>query len=549
MDAFNDPKVETVVLMCSAQIGKTEILNNVVGYYMDQDPSPILVMQPNVTPMAKAWSKDRLAPMLRDTPCLQDKVQDRRSRDSDNTIEHKAFPGGHITIVGANSAAGLSSRPIRIVLCDEPDRYPPSAGPEGDPVKLGFKRTTTFWNKKKALFSTPTQKGFSRIEAWYALSDKRKYHVPCTKCGAFQVLRWAHVQWPKGEPDKVKYVCELCGGHLDDRDISRMVKRGKWVAESDCTGIAGFWLWECYSPWVTLRDMVKEWYESKDNPETLKVFINTTLGEVSEDEVGEGVDDEGLFARREDYGAEVPAKAHVLTAGVDIQDDRIECEVVGWGCGEESWSITYKTFYGLPAEDQVWKDLDTFLQTTFLHEYGVLLRISCTCIDTGGHHTKRAYGFVKERQNRRIFAVKGSNQPGRPLVGRPTKSNLARVNLFPVGVDTAKDLIFGRLKIQAEGPGYMHFPLSHDNEYFLQLTAETVKTKFSRGFATRVWVKKRPRNEALDCRVYATAAVEILQPNYEKLAKVIESKKGSAGAPADPFPLKATTRRMLSSGL
>lgn len=241
MDSLNDPLIDTVVVMKSSQVGWTEILNNVAGYYIDQDPSPILAVQPTVD-MGKAWSKDRFSPMLRDTPCLRGKVRDARVRDSGNTVLHKTFPGGHITIGGANSPAGLASRPIRIVLGDEIDRWPHSAGTEGDPWKLACKRTTTYWNRKKIVGSTPTIKGFSRIESLFEESDQRRYYVPCPHCDEFQVMKWAQVQWPEGQPQDACYYCEVCGGEITDTDKLAMIRLGEWRAESESRGVAGFHL-------------------------------------------------------------------------------------------------------------------------------------------------------------------------------------------------------------------------------------------------------------------------------------------------------------------
>ena len=295
MDAFSDPQVTRIVVMSSAQVGKTEILNNIVGYYIDQDPSTILNLQPTLE-MAQTWSKDRLAPMVRDNPCLTKKVKSSKSKDSDNTILHKLFPGGHITMVGANSPAGLASRPIRIVLCDEVDRYPVSAGAEGDPVNLAIKRTTTYWNKKIGLFSTPTIKGVSRIEKAFAESDQRYYYVPCPHCGVYQRLRWGHVKYSKDNIKEAYYECEHCGGHLSDSDRYRAIARGYWEAQEEFKGVAGFHLNELYSPWRKLADIVQDFLDAKDKPDTLKTWVNTSLGETWE-EAGESVDPDSLESR------------------------------------------------------------------------------------------------------------------------------------------------------------------------------------------------------------------------------------------------------------
>lgn len=533
--------------MSSAQVGKTEILNNVTGFYMDQDPSPILIVQPTLE-IAEAWSKDRLAPMLRDTPCLRGKVKDPRARDSGNTLLHKLFDGGHITMSGANSPASLASRPIRIVLCDEIDRYPVSAGTEGDPMNLAFKRATTFWNRKKGMFSTPTTRGASRIEAAYGSSDRRKYYVPCPHCGEYQAMKWGQLQWPKDRPEEAAYYCEHCGAAIEDADKTAMLQRGEWRAEGEFKGVAGFWLNELYSPWVSFGQMAVNFIEAKKSPQTLKTFVNTSLAETWEEDRGETVDDNVLFDRREDWGKDIPLDAGVLTCGIDVQGNRLEAEVVAWGRGKESWGVENRVFYGDPRRPDVWKDLDTFLQKTYTHAGGVGLPIACACVDTGDN-TQHVYDFVRSRQTRRIYGVKGANQAGLPVVNRPTMRNKGGVLLFTLGVDTAKADIYSYMKIIEPGPGYMHFPMSYGKEYFEQLTAEKVVTRFHKGFPKREWIKTRARNEALDCRVYALAALHILNPDwdgiFENLGKAAMSKN-MPPSPENQRPMRPNPSRKKS---
>lgn len=332
MDAFSDPFIEEVWGQWGSQLGKTEVLNNVVGFYMDQEPAPMLVVQPNVEPMAKAWSLDRLAPMIRDTPRLRDRVRSPRTRDSGNTILHKVFDGGHLTICGANSAAGLAMRPIRIALFDEIDRFPPTAGSEGDPVKLGIKRTATFWNRKIGGFSSPTRKGFSRIEQAMASTDKRFYYVPCPDCGHRQQLVWEQLKWESGKPETARYECRQCHALIDESQKQRMLEGGRWERTNLSATKVGFYLNGLYSPWRRWAEMARDFLEAKGSAETLMVFVNTELGELWE-EKGEQFDATSLSGRREEYGEgiEVPDGVTVVTAGIDIQADRIEVEVRGWG--------------------------------------------------------------------------------------------------------------------------------------------------------------------------------------------------------------------------
>lgn len=532
MDTYNDPSVHTIVLMKSAQTGGTEVLNNIVGYVISQDPGPMLMLQPTVE-MGQAWSKDRLAPMLRDSQALTDKVSDPRSKTSDNTILHKLFAGGHLTIAGANSAASLASRPIRVLLADEVDRYPVSAGTEGDPLALAEKRLKTFWNRKVVVVSTPTIKGMSRIEAKFAVSDMQRYWVPCPHCGVFETLKWPFVRWPEGEPEKACYVCEHCGAEIHDNAKAAMLASGEWRAGGKFSGTRGFYINELYSPWVTWGQMASEFLEAKKLPETLKTWVNTALGETWEEQ-GERIEPDKLSSRAENYSVP-PESVLVITAAVDLQDDRIEVEAEGWGLDFESWAIEHQVFYGDPSRPDVWKELDDWLLKEWRTADGRSLRLAAGCVDTGGHHTQMAYAFCKPRYARRIFAIKGVGGQGRPLVGRPSKSNAQSVRVFPVGVDTCKDIVFAHLKIEKPGPGYCHFPATYDEECFEQLTSEKVVTKYQRGFPRRVYVKTRHRNEMLDLRVYNRVALELLNVNWKRLAA---QKAPATGAPVQAVAIE-----------
>ena len=523
MDAFSDPKVYQVVWMSSAQVGKTEALLNIIGYFIHQDPSPMLLLQPTLE-MAQTFSKDRLAPMLRDTPVLKGKVKDAKSRNSGNTILHKTFPGGHITMAGANSPSSLASRPVRVALLDEVDRYPLSAGSEGDPVNLAIKRTTTFWNRKIMLTSTPTIKGISRIEKAYEESDKRRFYVPCPFCGKKQYLKWSNVVWEDNNPKTAKYVCEECGSLWNDAQRWNAIRNGEWIAEGEFNGIAGFWLNEIYSPWVKLADMVTNFLNSKDDPEMLKTFVNTSLGETWEDVGGEELEWEKFYSLKEEY-KKIPARALVLTCGVDVQDDRLEGEIRAWGEREESWGIKRFVIYGSPALDETWEKLDDIIFAQYEHELGIKMKIALTCIDSGGHFTDEVYRYTKAREFRGVFAIKGSSTYAAPIITRPSTNNKYKAKVFLIGTDTAKELIFARLKFTLEEKIYYHWNDEYDEEYFKQLTAEKPITKFEKGVKKREWVKVRKRNEALDYNVYALAALRILNPNFDALKKHLFEKK------------------------
>ena len=527
MDAITDEKIDEVVVMSSAQVGKTEIILNTIGYYISQDASPIMCIQPTLD-MAATFSKDRLSPMLRDTPVLANKVKDPRSRDSNNTTYHKTFEGGHITLVGSNSAASLASRPIRVLLFDEVDRYTVTS--EGDSIALAKKRAMTFWNKKTVMVSTPTNEGSSRIASAFEETDKREFYVPCHECGEEQVLKWKNVNWEQDKPQTAVYICEHCGVVWDDADRFRAIRRGSWQATMpEVVGKAGFRLSGLYSPWTSLESAVKDFLEAKKLPETLRVFVNSFLGETWTDE-GERVDDFDIASHREDYGEKVPEGVVILTAGADLQSDRIEIEICGFGADEETWSIDFRTFYGDPNSADVWAELDAYLQLTWEREDGVQLGIKGTCIDSGGHHTQAVYKFCKPRLGRRIFAIKGIGGEGKPLInGRPSTNNNLKCKLWSIGVDTAKEIVYSRLKIKEQGAGYCHFPKHYTDEYFKQLTAEKVVKKYHKGFHRREWIKVRPRNEALDCRVYALAALNIMGISVNML-KQRSAKSGASDA-------------------
>jgi phage terminase large subunit GpA-like protein len=524
MDAVSDPLIERISVQSSAQIGKTEIVLNVIGYHITHDASPMLVIQPTLE-MGQAFSKDRISPMLRDTPCLRGKVIEAKSRDSSNTILHKRFPGGHLTIAGANSPASLASRPVRIVLRDEVDRYPASAGTEGDPAELAAKRAITFWNRKILSFSTPTVQGISRIEYEFLASDQRRFWVPCPRCGIFQTLRWAQVKFDRSENLRVWYECGECKSELSEMDKLKMVRHGEWRAEKpEVKGHAGFFVNELYSPWSTWHKIAKEHLEAKGRAEVLRAWVNTSLGEVWQEEESFSIDTGKLAARREAY-VDVPAGGLVLTAGVDHQDDRLECVVKAWGVGEESWFLERKVFYGSPAKADTWKLLDDYLRTKWKHESGVELAVASTCIDSGGHYTQAVYEYTKRNQSRRMFSTKGMGGYGRQFLGKVSRNNRQRAIVVPLGVDSGKKLIYDRLSIEDPGPSYLHFNEACDEDYFLQLTSEKEVTKYNRGFPTKVWtLKDKRRNEMLDCEVLNLAAIRLLNADMGKIAERIQEQ-------------------------
>jgi phage terminase large subunit GpA-like protein len=528
MDSFTDPRVETVVWMKSARVGATKIFNHLVGYHMHQDPCPLMVVQPTVED-AEGYSKDEIAPMIRDTPVLRGLVGDAKQKDGNNTILAKAFPGGTLGMVGANSARGFRRVSRRVVLFDEVDGYPASTN-EGDQIKLGIRRSEYYWNRKIGIASTPTTKDFSRIERWFLRTDQRRYFVPCPHCGHHQVLRWQQMKWEPDRPETVAYECEMCAEKIPHSMKRWMVERGEWraTATADSPGLVGFHLWAAYSysPNATWEQLVREFLEVKGDRDQLRTFVNTVLGETFEDDFTAKLSADGLLARREKYGpGSCPPGVLVLTAGVDVQDNRLAVSVWGWGRGEEAWHVWHQEIYGDPVEPEVWEQLDTVLAAGWPMADGGEMKVSVMGVDTGGHCTHEAYAFARERRGRGVLALKGSNQRGAVVIGKGRKVDVNRrgelirkgVTLYMVGTDTAKVTLFGRLRHAVPGAGFMHFGISADEEFFQQLTAEKQQVRMVKGFPVKEWVKKSSdRNEALDCLVYAYAALQWLARRYNR---------------------------------
>jgi terminase, large subunit len=560
MDAVSDPAVTTVTVMKSARVGYTKILDHIVGFYLHQDPSPILIVQPRVED-AEDYSKTEIAPMLRDTPVLAAIAGDQKAKDSGNTILKKTLlNGSSITLVGANSPGGFRRITTRIVLFDEVDGYPKAgAGTEGDQVALGTKRSETFWNRKIVLGSTPTVKGESRIEKSWEESDQRRFFVPCPCCGEMQYLEWGGpdlpygIKWDKDEagkgiPETAHYVCKVNGCIIEEADKPAMISAGEWRATKPFKGHAGFHIWTGYSLNVnaTWPMLVAEWLRVKDDPLQRQTFINLVLGEPYEDRGEKALNEARLSARCEVWAAEVPDGVAVITVGGDVQDDRIELEVVGWGRNEESWSLDYERFAGDPETPELWDQVDRYLKRIRRRADGRGFEVMAACIDSGGHHTQKVYEFAKARLGRKVWAIKGESAVGgkRSPVW-PTKKPMSRTkaSFRPViiGVNAAKDTIRARLHIDQPGPGYMHFPSDRDISYFAQLVAERSVVKVSGGQRFRVWELPPGRaNEALDCRVYAYAALcGLLHMGLKLNKRADDLAAGIIPAPAEVAPQPA----------
>lgn len=564
MDSMTDKKTEYVVMCCSSQLGKSEALLNAMGYFIDQEPAPILMLQPTLE-AAENFSKERIDPTFRYSPALKDKFeegQDGRgtSRKSSTTIRMKHFQGGYLAMVGANSPAGLASRPIRVLLCDEIDRY--GTTKEGDPLKLAIQRTTNFHNRKVILVSTPTLKDASPIWSWYERSDKREFYVSCPHCRHEYVWKWSQVKWQKDEegnalPETAKMFCPECGAQVRGafKPDPNILATGRWKASAE-SRIKGYHINSLYSPWVNLHALVEEFTNATKNRDKagLQEFINLKLGEPWE-EVAVGEDDwEHIHRRREYYGTEsLPEGVLILTCGVDVQHDRLECTLYGWGEGKECWGIEHRIIYGDPGEKELWQALDGFLAERRVLPSGVALPISCTCVDSGdGQYTQDVYLYTKKREKRGVYAIKGRGGIGVPFVAKHTRGNRVGAALFNLGVDAGKSLVMSALKVEDEGPGFVHFAREKergfDEEFCRCLCSEKLERTFEKGVVKMAWKKIRDRNEALDTAVYARAALEIANPNFIYLSSVINGQKATKAAASMPTGPKRK-RGVMSSGV
>jgi len=524
LDLFADPSVERITLMWGAQLGKTQLINCAIGFFIEHDPSSQLMMQPSQGDL-HTWLETKLNPMVDANPVLNDRIAKPRSREGVNNQAMKSYPGGFLMFAWSGSPRTMRGRSAPKIYCDEVDGYEYTA--EGHPVNLLWQRAATFGDQRKLFVtSTPTIKGSSFVEKSHTSGDMRKFWLTCPHCEERIVLEWKAIIWQKGEdgehdPSTAMYYCQECGAGIDDAQKRAMLRTGEWVAEREFKGHASYHLSELYSPFRRWRDIVQSFLEKKHSGD-IQSFVNVSLAETYEEE-GEAIDDHALSARREPFDGKIPEEVVILTAGVDVQDDRLEVSIIGWGRDDESYVISHDVLYGDPSTPSTWTALDSLLFATYETHSGRQLAIRASCIDSGGHNTKAVYDYSKRNYARRVFAVKGMGGEGKPVSGRPSKNNIGRCPLFPVGVDTIKELLFARMRIVGEGAGYIHFSDQLSDEYFRQLTAEQIVVKFHRGFQKRTFKKMRPRNEALDCFVYAVAAQAILNINVNSLASRLDS--------------------------
>lgn len=565
MNAFTEPGIHRVVVKSSSQIGKSDMMNNVIGRFAHLDPCAIMMIQPTID-MAQDYSKTRIAPMIRDTKVLNNLFYDVKSRDANNTILSKVFPGGHLIMCGANSPAGLASRPIRILLADEVDRFPDSAGTEGDPADLAAKRMTTFWNSCMGLFSTPTNEGSSRIDEEYLAGTQEEWQHKCPNCGEYHLLRhidmtvdYKEIKTPSGKKtvivNDVKWRCPHCGFSFSEKEMKQTPQ--KYIsrnADALKNGIRSFFVNGFTSPWMTWSKIMREWLEAKGDPEREKVIMNTVFGE-SYKQKGAFEDEQIFLRRRESYGAELPNGVLLLTAAIDTQDNRLEYEVVGWGKEEECWGIRKGIVLGAPNQDRTWKEIDNILDKTYHFADGKGLKVVRTFIDSGGHYTSDVYNYCQKNFHKQRFAIKGRGGPGIPLIYKIAKANNAKAPLILLGVDDGKQQIMDRLSIDSPGPLYFHFPQDegikelsnrgYDDLYFKGIISEHKKVYKRNGVLREVWeTTKNVRNEPLDLRNYNLACMKSLKPDWGKLEMLVNgmSETEVKRAVAKPQKKKAVYR-------
>ncbi len=549
LSAATDPNIEKVTIMKSARIGYTKILCIYLAYIIDQDPSSVLIVQPTLED-AENFSKDEIVPMLSDVSCLKNKVHEQRSRNTNSTILKKQFIGGALNLIGANSPRGFRAKSCKRVMFDEIDGYPVTgAGNEGDQIKLGEKRALTFADRKFFYGSTPTYDKISRIKKQYDLSDKRKHYIPCPSCSEYQTLEFPYLKW-NSEITEAWFNCKYCGEKIQEKHKLSILEKGEWrKTKPDVKGHAGFHVWVAYSPIISWREIAKEFMETKNNPELLKTFVNTVLGETWEDK-RDAPDWQKLFDRKEEYErGTIPDRQTILTCGVDVQKNRIEAEIVAWGMGMESWSIDYLVFPGSPLQPEVWQKLKLALLKPYDDK-----KIRFTCIDSG-YATQHVRLFVRQFSASIMACIlakeRWPSMVGNPRIADirvPNKKTIRRaLEWYPVSNHNLKSEFYEWLKTGKPGPCYCHFP-QYDNEYFKQLTSHYIKVVQKKtGFASIEWNKTQERDEALSCRLYARAAayllgidkwtksqwVEVFKPKTEKREKTnnrIKIKSRGSGA-------------------
>ena len=530
MKCITDTKTKKISIMSSAQVGKTELLINIIARYIDMEPCAMLMIMPTLE-MAKSFSHEKLSPTIRDVKRLRKKVQ----MDNNDTILRKKFYGGFLKIIGANSESEMSSRSIRIVLMDEVDRFPASVGKEGDPIELADKRTTTFYNAKSIRTSTPTIKGISRIEKEFEKGSQESWALKCPECETYQVLTWEKLKWENRESETVKMYCDACGSLSTEKQWkydseSGNLKDGKWIANfKDREEHRSFTMNALSSPWISWQEIVSKFYEAKDNPTELQTFYNTVLGLPWIVNNLDIKDYNKIFQNNRVKYTEYPhifdlhEDIQFLTAGVDVQDNRLEIEILGHGSDGKTYGVLYQIILGNPTLKKTWQRLDALLLKKFMHaKTGAEMSVAATFVDSG-YSSLDVYRFVSTRKDRNVFAIKGVGGEGKyPIIGitKIKKEGIPEIDLINLGVNALKDLVYSRLDLELGTENSCYFNAEEKSgyslDYFKALTSEVKKIKRVNGMTKLVWeIVEGRRNEALDIRNYANAAAILIRNSHE----------------------------------
>lgn len=528
--ATSDPECDRVVWKKSSRVGYTKCLLHVAGYFIEHKPSGILIVQPTVED-AEGFSKEELANYIRDVPVLSSLISDVKTKDGTNSILHKQYPGGVLSLIGANSPRGFRRITRKAVLFDETSAYPNSAGAEGDPVQLGMKRATGFIDKKIFMGSSPKIKDFCSISKYFKDTDQRYFFLPCPHCGYRQFLKWTNFKIPDDDPKQAYFECEKEKCKIEHHHKFDMMEKGGWVptAVPKNPKWRGYHIWTAYSYEVdcTWADIATAYLEAKGHDrESMQTFVNTWLGEEFDDKVYLDESAQETQKRAEAYELNTaPAGVAFAVHGIDVQGNRIAIKTVGFGHDDEQWIINYEEIYGNTSQPEVWLRLDEKIKSPIKHEKYGEIYASAAAIDTG-HETHAVYQFVRERKGRNIIAIKGSSQRNKPILMRATAQDVnyrgqimkKGVYLYPVGTDTAKAYIYSKLNIKQGESGYVHFSAQLSLDYFVGVQSEKRTVKWKRGKLVTEWEKisSNVRNEPLDCWVYALVAREFVQRNYPK---------------------------------
>ncbi|MEI9403380.1 phage terminase large subunit family protein [Mesorhizobium argentiipisi] len=510
VEAVEDPAIERITLVKPVRVGFSTLLHAVTAYHIAEAPAPILSVLPTDADCRRVMVSE-LERIFEASPNLEGKLPSPKLGDRTgqhrSTILHRLFDGGSLHFVAARAPRNLRGPTARILLCDEVDGM--VLTDEGSPIDLAIDRTHSFGDRKIIIGSTPGDEETSLILPLYAQSDRRVFEVPCPDCGAFTEILWQHIQWEPDKPHTATFCCPSCGVLVDEKHKPAMVRKGRWRATGEANGHAGFRLNALVSLLANASwgKLAADFLLKKDDSERLKTFVTRFLGQGWRDEA-ETIDENALAARAEGFSLDrIPAEVVVITIGVDVQDDRLECSICGWSREGECLILGHMVIWGSPDDNETWQELEKLLRTRWKHPHGGELQVDAACVDSGdGDWTDCVYRFCFPRAGRRVMAIKGA--PGsRPSIAF-SKSKTKGGRLWIVGVDTVKTIIVSRLA-RAKG---IRFSAELEPTYFEQLASERRVVRFIRGRPIHRFERiPGAQAEALDCLTYAFAARAAVQ--------------------------------------